>query len=138
MNLDAIGAWIAPFEGTRASAYDDATGQHVVPGYMMRGNVTVGIGINLCYPNGLAPEEIQWLFQHRVAKVAQSVAQAFPWFAGVPVELTFRGEDAVTISYDGSNLRALEAICSAFQGRAAITHAVDEECGTFVYLDGLH
>ena len=83
MNLDAIGAWIAPFEGTRSSAYDDATGQHVLPGYMMRGNVSVGIGINLCYPNGLEPEEIEWLFKHRVAKRAQAVAQAFPWFQGL-------------------------------------------------------
>ena len=67
-----------------------------------------------------------------------SMTKKLSAIAGVPVELTFRGEGAVTISYDGSNLRALEAICSAFQGRAAITHAVDEECGTFVYLDGLH
>ena len=86
MNLDQIGGWIAPFEGTRSSAYDDATGAHVVPGYMMRGNVSVGIGINLCYPNGLAPEEIEWLFQHRVAKVAQSVAQTFDWFQSLNPE----------------------------------------------------
>ena len=86
MNLDAIGGWIAPFEGTRSSAYDDANGAHVVPNYTMVGNVSVGIGINLCYPNGLSPDEIQWLFQHRVAKVAQSVAQAFAWFAGLDAD----------------------------------------------------
>lgn len=79
INLDTVGAWIAPFEGSRSSAYDDATGAHIVPGYTVQGNPTVGIGINLCHPNGLDEAEIQWLFEHRVAKVAASLLQAMPW-----------------------------------------------------------
>lgn len=68
----------------------------------------------------------------------ESMTRKISAIAGVPVELTFRAEDAVTISYDGSNDAAIRAIETAFRGRAEISHSVDAECGTCIYLDHLH
>ena len=67
-----------------------------------------------------------------------SMTKKLSAIVGVPVELTFRAEDAVTISYEGRNDDALLAIETAFHGRAKISHSVDAECGTCVYLDRLH
>jgi lysozyme len=37
-------ALVAGAEGYRSRAYDDATGERVVPGYTMKGHVTIGYG----------------------------------------------------------------------------------------------
>ena len=68
----------------------------------------------------------------------ESMTRKISAIAGVTVELTFRAEDAVTISYDGSDDAAILAIETAFRGRAEISHSVDAECGTCIYLDHLH
>lgn len=56
-------------EGVRSSVYDDATGQPIVSGTTVQGNPTVGVGINLCDPNGLYPEEIAWLLNNRLTRI---------------------------------------------------------------------
>lgn len=62
-------------EGRKPFAYNDATGKRVScqPG----GNLSIGEGINL--ENGLAPEEITWLTQNRIAKL-DTAMQNYPWY----------------------------------------------------------
>ena len=131
MDVDQIAKWIEPFEGTRSSVYDDATGGYIRPGTTVHGNPTVGIGINLCYPNGLEPEEIQWLFQHRVAKVAQAVGQAFPWFGGLNAA---RQTAIVDMAYN-MGLPTLETFTTFLRlmGEGDYNAAADDLKGTLWY-----
>jgi GH24 family phage-related lysozyme (muramidase) len=64
-------------EGTKAFAYDDATGSRIVPGYTVRGNVTGGIGINLQF---LYPEEVTWLLHNRERRAIAVLNGRFPGF----------------------------------------------------------
>jgi GH24 family phage-related lysozyme (muramidase) len=47
MDLNNLKQWIAHWEGRRAQAYDDATGQPITPGSIIEGHPTLGIGFNL-------------------------------------------------------------------------------------------
>ena len=46
MNLDLMKAWLTRWEGSRAQAYDDATGKPLA-GQPCIGNPTIGVGLNL-------------------------------------------------------------------------------------------
>lgn len=47
MDLDLTKRWITRWEGARAIAYDDATGQPLKPGVKPIGNPTIAVGLNL-------------------------------------------------------------------------------------------
>lgn len=47
MDLILSKRWTAHWEGRRAVAYDDATGESLSPGKAIIGNPTIGIGLNL-------------------------------------------------------------------------------------------
>jgi len=46
MNLNLMKAWLTRWEGSRAQAYDDATGKPLT-GQPCIGNPTIGLGLNL-------------------------------------------------------------------------------------------
>ncbi len=79
--LDPTETFIAGHEGNRSRVYDDKTGKDIVPGSVVRGHPTIGVGIRLDGA-GLEPEEIEWLLKRRVAR-ARAAAEAYPWFAGL-------------------------------------------------------
>ena len=47
MNISLVNRWITRWEGRRAVAYDDATGEPIRPGVKVLGNPTIGVGLNL-------------------------------------------------------------------------------------------
>lgn len=64
-------------EGCRSDPYDDMTGQtvHLASG----GNVTIGIGRNLSRAGGLAPDEINYLFNNDLSRVSGELGETWPW-----------------------------------------------------------
>jgi lysozyme len=65
-------------EGSVAQVYDDATGNLIKPGSTVRGNPTVGVGINLLA--GLLPDEITYLLGNRIAVAAGELDEQLPWW----------------------------------------------------------
>lgn len=65
-------------EGRRQFAYDDSTGKRVT--CLPAGNLSIAVGVNL--ETGLDDEEIDWLSQHRLAKVATQLA-GYSWYAAL-------------------------------------------------------
>lgn len=65
-------------EGRRQFAYDDSTGKRVT--CQPTGNLSIAVGVNL--ETGLDDEEIDWLSQHRLAKVAAQLA-GYSWYAAL-------------------------------------------------------
>lgn len=59
-------------EGTRTAVYDDATGKPVVPGYVMKGHPTIGIGRALDV-KGISDKEIEFLLSNDVEELLQKV-----------------------------------------------------------------
>lgn len=47
MNLDLQKRWTQHWEGRRAVAYDDATGEPITPATARKGNPTIAVGLNL-------------------------------------------------------------------------------------------
>lgn len=64
--MDAI-KWISRHEGEVFVCYDDATGQHVVPGYTLVGHPTIGRGRCLD-TNGISPAESLYLLTSELDK----------------------------------------------------------------------
>ena len=55
--------------------------------------------------------------------------------AGVPVELTVRGESAFTFSLPEVNKTAADKIADFFASMAKVSVEHDDECGSFVYVE---
>lgn len=70
-------------EAMRGRVYDDATGQTIGPGTVVKGNPTIGVGRN-CGPTGpgLRDAEIQLMLDQDVAYY-DSQAATFPWYAAL-------------------------------------------------------
>lgn len=62
-------------EGRKAFAYDDSNGHRVT--CQPAGNLSIAVGVNL--ETGLDDEEIDWLSQHRLSKVASQLA-GYSWY----------------------------------------------------------
>ena|ERR1700690_1387845 len=75
---DTFDALVRPAEGSRLTVYDDATGKPIVPGSVVKGHPTIGIGRALDV-NGLTPEEEEYLYQNDKDKAVLAVARALPW-----------------------------------------------------------
>ena len=82
MNLEPLKANLRVEEGSKPSVYDDATGAYIRPGTRVRGNPTIGVGINIGYPAGLTDAEIDYLLSNRVFAAYQD-AQKLPYFSGL-------------------------------------------------------
>jgi len=65
-------------EGRKAFAYDDSTGHRVT--CQPAGNLSIAVGVNL--ETGLDDEEIDWLSQHRLQKVARQLS-GYSWYASL-------------------------------------------------------
>ncbi len=71
-------AELAIEEGKRSRIYDDATGLDVVRGTTIRGNITVGDGINLMIP--FDSEELDFLESHRVERLRRALS-GYLWYS---------------------------------------------------------
>lgn len=65
-------------EGKRLWPYDDATGERLIPGSMLKGNITIGWGTNLSA--GISHEVAIILFNMRYDRAVAECRSAFPWF----------------------------------------------------------
>ncbi len=65
-------------EGKRLKAYDDGTGQPIVPGTKLKGHPTIGIGRALDV-NGITEVEAQYLLGNDI-DTAIRLMQNFPWY----------------------------------------------------------
>ena len=63
MDYGKLMARLKYIEGVRFKAYDDATGRTAVPGELIVGNVTIGIGRNLV-GKGISQDEILYLLKN--------------------------------------------------------------------------
>ncbi len=66
-------------EGERLTVYDDATGQPIVPGSVVQGHPTIGVGVRLDAPDGITESESIILLGDRVGTVTLALA-AHPWY----------------------------------------------------------
>lgn len=76
--VDIAYARLGGEEGRRQFAYDDSTGRRVT--CLPAGNLSIAVGVNL--ETGLDDAEIDWLSQHRLAKVAAQLA-GYSWYAAL-------------------------------------------------------
>jgi lysozyme len=60
--------------------YDDATGNPIRPGSVLKGHPTVGYGLALDV-NPLTEEEGRYLLRNRIAGTESLLAKSLPWFA---------------------------------------------------------
>ncbi|HQT65945.1 MAG TPA: glycoside hydrolase family protein [Acidocella sp.] len=72
-------AELAPEEGERYFAYDDASGQAVRKGTTVMGNVTVGIGRNLS-GKGLTDAEARYLCANDIVEISDTFDKMIPWW----------------------------------------------------------
>jgi len=86
-------------EGDRSSIYDDATGKPFKKGDTLKGNLSVGIGLNLSIP--FAPQELAFMESFRIQKGMALLSQ-YPWFAEQdPVRQTALADIAYNIGAVG-------------------------------------
>lgn len=74
-------------EGSHLTVYDDATGEEIVPGYLVKGHPTIGVGRALDV-NGISADERDYLRANDISKVKLQVGQRLPWTSQLdPVRL---------------------------------------------------
>lgn len=66
-------------EGNKNLIYDDATGLPFLKGMTLKGNISVGIGLNLMIPFDAA--ELTFIETNRINKARAQLA-AYPWYTG--------------------------------------------------------
>lgn len=83
-------------EGCRLTVYDDATGQPITAGTLVKGNPTIGFGRLLCAPGGISHAEAVFLFDTDWQK-AEASAGTLPCYSrlnavrqGVLAEMVFQ------------------------------------------------
>ena len=69
-------------EGRRKFVYDDATGEPIKKGSVVKGNPTIGIGCELSM-TGLTDEEIDYLAENRVGRCEADLDRRWPWWRGL-------------------------------------------------------
>lgn len=78
--LEHLEAQLNVEEGERALIYDDATGKPFKKGDILKGNLSVGAGLNLMIP--FDPAELDFLERLRIAK-GQQLLIAYSWYAAL-------------------------------------------------------
>ena len=66
-------------EADRPKVYDDATGLPIVPGTVVKGHPTIGIGRSLDI-EGLFPDEVDYLLGNNVTRVCAGLDQRLAWW----------------------------------------------------------
>jgi lysozyme len=81
-NHDRLARQVELHEGFRAFVYDDATGKRIVPGSVVVGHPTVGIGLALDV-GGIHLEEARLLLDRRLEERERDLRAALPWFDAI-------------------------------------------------------
>lgn len=79
MNRAALMEMLERDEGYRQFVYDDATGNALLPGRVVKGHPTVGIGRALDV-NGLTKEEARYLCENDIARCEADLDRNWPWW----------------------------------------------------------
>lgn len=66
-------------EGLRLAVYDDATGEPLKQGDIIKGHPTIGYGRLLSSARGITKEEALYLLENDIALVKTEVTKALPW-----------------------------------------------------------
>lgn len=66
-------------EGKRYIVYDDATGIAIMPGSIVKGNPTIGVGRALNV-KGVSGDEIAYMLANDIEEVIKYCQDYFPWF----------------------------------------------------------
>lgn len=82
MNVALMTAELTLDEGRRLLVYDDATGQPIKPGSIVKGHPTIGVGRALD-ERGLSSEESEFLLANDIKAFTLGLQQAYPWFSGI-------------------------------------------------------
>jgi lysozyme len=77
-----LAALLAREEGLRLTVYDDATGKPLLPGTLLVGHPTIGIGRCLDR-RGITTAEAMALLDNDIAELRAQLAQALPWAAAL-------------------------------------------------------
>jgi lysozyme len=80
--VSGLATLLAREEGLRLTVYDDATGRPLLPGSVLVGHPTIGIGRCLDR-RGITEAEAFALLENDVAAVRAEVARALPWSAAL-------------------------------------------------------
>lgn len=84
--VEHLDAELALEEGRKYVIYDDATGLPFTKGMTLKGNLSVGEGINLMVP--FDPSEVDFLDRYRIARAMEAL-NAYSWYeAQDPVRQT--------------------------------------------------
>lgn len=76
--IDKLAEILTVDEGKRTLCYDDATGETIKPGTVIKGNVTIAIGRDI-QNFGLSEDEIQMLLKNDIKRVIKE-ASNFPFY----------------------------------------------------------
>jgi lysozyme len=80
MDIQALIALLKRHEDDRLQPYDDATGQTLVAGSRLVGNITIAVGVNISA--GISEEESALLTNSRIVAVLTDLA-TFTWWNGL-------------------------------------------------------
>lgn len=78
MSMDELTRDLEADEGVRLFVYDDATGQPIVPGTLVKGHPTIGIGRALDV-HGITLEEAMGFLQSDLQADGDALGTALPW-----------------------------------------------------------
>jgi lysozyme len=84
LDLAKLKADLIRDEDRRLCVYDDATGDPVVKGYVMKGNPTIGVGRLLTAGRGLSVAETDLLLDNDLAWVFDDLDRNAPWWRRMP------------------------------------------------------
>lgn len=76
IDIDRLKSDLSDHEGRRKKPYDDATGKELGQGDVIKGFITIGVGINLS--DGLTDSEIDYLLENRVMRAISEFDRAIP------------------------------------------------------------
>jgi len=80
MNLDRLKTKLDAAEARRVRVYDDRTGKDIVPGTLVQGHPTIGVGRALDV-NGLSGDEIEFLLDNDIRRRQAEILRALPWWS---------------------------------------------------------
>lgn len=81
-DISALTAQLQRDERLRIRVYDDATGQPIVPGSVVKGHPTIGYGRALDV-RGVTAAEAAYLLNNDISDVTAQVLKALPWAASL-------------------------------------------------------
>lgn len=80
IDINAMRAELLRDEDERLRVYDDATGKPIVPGTLVKGHPTIGIGRSLD-TNGISAEESAYLFSHDIESCLAALSGRLIWWS---------------------------------------------------------